>query len=146
MDQLNSKLEWACRSYGVLTAEAPKNPYEANKQWQKIAKALMEYAIDMSSLGESYSHALEALENDAYYNSRLPWAPEEDQILVEMKAEGESVLNMALSLHRSPVACSTRLSELVGIERRVTRVNDRKIVGILDNENVEGRFTGEMHK
>lgn len=141
---VNEKLQWGCTEYGRLRSDPPKNPFQAVKEWTRVAEALIQYTVLAGEIMESYRRMIEAFENDEYANSGRPWTEVEDQILVEAKASGDSLLSVSLNLHRSPLACTTRLSELVGVQRKVTNVNGKRIEGVLNEEDIDGTFTGKI--
>lgn len=77
--------------------------------------------------------------------SRKRWTKEEDEKLIEMAADGESMTMIAFVLDRTPTAVQTRISYLVGIERMSQEIGGH-FIGWMDGEHVEAEVSGTVYK
>lgn len=87
----------------------------------------------------------ELYEEVEYPNQNLRWQEQEDQILIQEKINGASMSRISKGLGRTPAACATRLSMLVGIPRGelVQMLLDGTLNG---DERINGYFEGKAKR
>lgn len=131
----------AARRYA--SAVAIQDPEARSQALDRILREVFQFTTYVEGCFLGTYEALEEMRgNKKPQASGKKWQPDQDNILVSLRAGGHSMEAIASALGRTTLACSTRLSELVGVSRDVTV--DRLIVGSLDEEPVAGRFVGTL--
>lgn len=118
-----------------------KNPMRQLALFKAYVPALVDYLVLITEVDKSYKSLL-LMETP---NERLAWTADEDDLLVESRAQGEAVHLIARDLGRTPAACATRLSTLTGIPR--SQIVEAYIEGTLDHDqSIHGLFTGKVRR
>lgn len=107
--------------------------------------ALMKQAfLDMQSCmlhWQELARDLRDMQGFEATNHRTRWDAEEDEALVQWRAEGRDLIEIARSLGRTPQSVATRLSELVGVPQGDV---ERLVHGRLNGVPVDGTFQGSI--
>ena len=81
-------------------------------------------------------------------HTKREWSSTEDEALVTMAGlndEDFTISNIARLLNRTPASVSTRLSQLVGVNRKSKPVNGR-FEGMMEGQEIEAHVTGRVWK
>lgn len=126
----------------IIDGTSPKrqNLYRLLNECRQVIAALTEGFIAQQELVKSLSR--QSLEEAV--NSNKPWGAEEDEFLVDRRADGVSMFAIANGLGRTPAACATRLSTLTGIPR--SDVVELYLDGKLEGEHVRGLYSGRTKR
>ena len=116
------------------------NPMRQLKLYRQHAIALVNWVLLMQEVNQGLLSQL-MLETP---NSHLPWGQDEDVFLVDSRAAGAPIHEIANELGRTPAACATRLSQLTGIPR--SQLVEAYLEGTLNTEPVHGFFQGRIVK
>lgn len=134
--------------YKDLIHTPNRNVFHTLKKWREAFDQLLKYLYFQSEVaaGLKFELALlkEGVKDADYANSGKPWDENEDVWIVDSRADGMRVEEMAKVLLRSPFAVATRLSQLVGVTRSIEV--ERQIDGVLNGDKVSGLFEGTMRK
>lgn len=124
-----------------------KNIHQRLQALVRGAKWVLAQNDQLRRIVHELNKILDAYEDDIeFVNSGQPWTDHEDEYLVRKKAEGCKILELSLNLGRSPASIATRISELVGIPRKTIRIDGKRIEGVLEGDDVDGKFTGLVHR
>ncbi len=122
------------------------NPFTALKEARKHLESMRAYVLMLSKLNASLtkSQLLQDSGLPDHANSNLAWTDEDNEYLIQSRAEGQAIEVIANALGRTASSCATRLSTLVGISREL--YVERYVDGELDGSEVSGLFKGMMLK
>jgi hypothetical protein len=130
---------------GIRRGEHPEhNPLRQRTLLLSAAGDLAEHAIALSAMNRKLSALLEEVLSADTPNASLPWTKDEDRALVDWRADGTPLHRIAANLGRTPAACATRLSGLVGIPR--SAIIEGYLSGVLEGEQVRGEFHGQIRR
>lgn len=112
--------------------------------WMDHHKDFLEVADKtIRGQGEIIQALLEYL--DAPANDGERWTDEETERAVDMRADGRSIEDIAITLDRSAQAVANRISQAVGIRQIEVRIKGL-IDGDLSGEHTTGMFDGVLRK
>jgi hypothetical protein len=115
-----------------------KNPLRRLALFERYTNHLLDFVLILMRHNRSMM-AISLLETP---NANLPWDQDEDEYLVQARADGDPIHQIANSLGRTPAACATRLSYLTGIPR--SQIVDAYLDGELDEQPIRGLFHGRL--
>ena len=130
----------------MLCHQPKGNAFSQLQQFRKLTPIMINYILFLQKIIDGYTETYDRLVEKMSANNRKKWTPEEDELLVEIVAQGEqSISEVALTFGRTPGAISTRVSYLVGI-KKVSKEIAGRFIGYLDGRHVEGIINGTVRK
>lgn len=127
------------------SGRGPKAVHLRLKEYREASEVLIQGYVLMSEALTAANREIAQLKGAEATQSRKRWTPEEDEVLIEQAADGNSLIQLALDFNRSPQAISSRITYLVGIQKMSREVAGH-IIGFLDGEPVDGHFEGQVTK
>lgn len=137
-----AKMHESSRAIIALVAgtHPERNPLRQNTLLKQHGKIVVDALIGQTGIIRELTSML----YQETPNANLPWTDEEDAMLVSDRAAGDPIHVTANNLGRTPSACATRLSVLVGIPR--DDLVEAYIDGTLNETPVTGVFQGHVRK
>ena len=130
----------------VLCHEPKGNAFLQLQQFRKNVPILINYVLFLQKIVDAYTETYDRAMNKTSAKSGKKWTPEEDELLIEIVARGDMAISeVAITFGRSPGAISSRVSQLVGVQRVSAEVAGR-FVGYLDGKKTEGMINGTVKK
>ena len=77
--------------------------------------------------------------------ARKRYTKDEDEIIIELAARGDTLIAIALAVGRTPTAIQSRISHLVGIGKISEEIAGR-FIGTLNGDFVDGYIDGVLYK
>ena len=128
----------------VMLLHGPKKsiPQEL-KEWRKLGRKLEKALPLMSDLNDALSSQVNQVVENSSLNKYKRWTPEEDELLIESIANGDSVMKVASVFGRTPQAISARVSVLVGI-KKVSKEVAGRFLGTINGVETAGAIKGTV--
>ena len=102
-----------------------------------------------TAVADGYAKMIERYITNSEARKNKRWLPEEDEVLVNMVCDDNSIFEISLTLGRTPASIKTRLSNLVGTKRISKNIAGKfigKIDGILTECEIEGTVFNGKHE
>ncbi len=122
-----------------------ESPFKREQQWRTLSETLVHYASEAGQLIQALSAILDSHEKGDTPLANKKWSSSDEEFIVEQRAEGNSLKNIAAVVGRSPFAVATKLSSLVGVPRNELLI-EGYLKGDMEGEAIEGRFEGKLIK
>lgn len=145
VDGLVARVHAAVRDIDTLRYNAPKSVHIRLKMYDRIAAVFLEHLEFADEMKRGFTKELKQERGSRPNRNGKRWLEEEDVLLIERVAAGDSIQKIANTFGRTPLAISGRVSHLVGI-KRITEEIAGRIEGYLDGTEVEGVFVGKIRK
>ena len=122
-----------------------KNAYLQLLQWKKIGKAASELLVFQQEMIKNWAEESEQWKAGKARNNRKRWSAGEDELLIEYVSKNVSIHEISKIFGRTPAAISTRVSELVGINKLSQEIAG-KFIGKLNGMDIEAHIDGTLIK
>ena len=145
VDRLVTQVTAAVRDIDILRNSPPKSVHVRLKMYDRIASAFLDHLDFTDEFRKDVRKASGQLNGATPDRHGKKWRDEEDTLLIERVAAGDSIQLIANTFGRTPLSISGRVSHLVGIKRLSEEIAGR-IEGYLNGEEVKGVFVGKIRK
>lgn len=140
-----TRMHAATRDIDTLRNNPPKSIHVRMKMYDRVASAFLEHLDFTIEMKRELTKELKQERGARPDRNGKRWLDDEDILLIERVAAGDSIQKIANTFGRTPLAVSGRVSHLVGI-KRITEEIAGRIEGYLNGTEIEGVFVGRIRK
>lgn len=140
-----ARMHEAVRDIDTLRNNPPKSIHVRMKMYDRVASAFLDHLDFTIEMKRELTKELKQERGARPDRNGKRWLDDEDILLIERVAAGDSIQKIANTFGRTPLAVSGRVSHLVGI-KRITEEIAGRIEGYLNGAEVEGVFVGKIRK
>lgn len=141
-DDFGARVQRAIRALIDLNRRPKGSVHSRLQQYREHSETLLRGYAMLSDILDAANRENAQMLGVAGTSHRKRWTEDEDNALIEFATrDGSSMIQLALTLNRSPAAVSSRLTYLVGIHKVSQHVVGR-LTGYLNGEPVRGFVDG----
>lgn len=134
----------AVDTLSMLVRKPKGNAFHQLRAFRKNVAILLDHLDSITDLSKATEEIKKEMSGEAAKAQGKRWTDDEDAALVELATkDDETLTSIALSLGRSPSAVQSRLTHLVGIERKVQKIAG-KFHGLIDGNWSDAELEGEL--
>ena len=112
--------------------------------YRQYVPILIMYTEDLENAFQHMGQLVDRFQNP-YARTNKRWTSNEDNYLIEMICDDESIFDISMELRRTVPSIKTRLSYLVGIKRLSQKVAG-KFIGEINGEQTEAELIGTVYR
>lgn len=134
----------AVDTLSMLVRKPKGNAFYQLRAFRKNVAILLDHLDSITDMRKATEEINKEMAGEAAKNQGKRWTDDEDEALVELAANDDMTLtSIALNFGRSPSAVQSRLTYLVGIERKVQKIAG-KFHGLIDGNWSDAELEGEL--